>query len=220
MLTGKMIIRAHGAEKETYEFAKKNNIEIVDLTCPKVLHIHKIVEDYVNKDYYIFLTGQKEHPEIVATKSFCGKNYTIIEDQTEIDKAINEFTKSNKDKLSILSQTTYSLEKFNIIAEEVKKKVPNLEVKNTICNATKERQEETTEIANKVDAMIIIGGKNSSNTNKLYELAKKHCKNVQIVETEEDLKMESLKKVEKIGIMAGASTPKESIENVVKKLKV
>lgn len=75
----KIIIRAHGAEKKIYEFAKNNNIEIIDLTCPKVLHIHKIAEEYVNKDYYIFLIGKKDHPEVIATRSFCGTECTIIE---------------------------------------------------------------------------------------------------------------------------------------------
>lgn len=215
----KVIFRAHGAEKRTYEFAQNNNIKVVDLSCPKVLHIHKIVEEYVNKGYYIFLTGQKTHPEVVATESFCGEDYSIIENNEDMEEAISIFNKSKKEKALILSQTTYSLEKFKEIVKKIKQKIPNLEIKNTICNATKERQEETTEIASKVDAMIIIGGKNSSNTSKLYELAEKYCENVQIIETEEELNEKKLEKVEKIGIMAGASTPKESIENVVKKLK-
>ena len=94
-----------------------------------------------------------------------------------------------------------------------------MEVKNTICNATKERQEETIKIARKVDAMIIVGGKHSSNTNKLYELSNKYCENVQIVETLKELDINKLKNCETVGIMAGASTPNESVEGIVTKLK-
>lgn len=215
----KVIIRAHGAEKETYEFAKNNNIEILDLTCPKVLHIHKIAEEYVKQGYYIILIGQKEHPEVIATKSFCGNDYSIIENIEQVQLAINNFIKSEKTRLLVLEQTTYNLEKFNEIANKIKSEIPNAEVKNTICNATKERQEETKQIAKKVDAMIVIGGKHSSNTTKLYDLSKQYCNNVQLVETVENLDKNKLKDVKKLGIMAGASTPKESIENIVEMTK-
>ncbi len=215
----KVIIRAHGAEKRIYEFANKNNIEIIDLTCPKVYAIHKIAEKYVNEGYYIILVGQSNHPEVVATESFCGQNYTIIESIEDISKVMGNFEKAKKNKLLIIAQTTYSLEKFNKIVENIKLKIPNVEVKNTICNATRERQEETVSLANRVNAMIIVGGEQSSNTNKLYELAKKYCKNSQIVETVKELDAKKLENCETVGIMAGASTPNESIEEIIKALK-
>lgn len=217
----KVIIRSHGAEKRIYETAKQNGIEIIDLTCPKVLYVHKSAEEYVNKNYYIVLVGQREHPEIIATKSFCGKEYSIIESLETIEEVITKIEKSKKEKVVILAQTTYSLEKFEKIVQEIKVKVMDkiVEVKNTICNATKERQEETKKLAEEVDAMIIIGGKNSSNTNKLYEVSKNYCANTQVIETSKDLEIEKIKNSNKIGIMAGASTPKESIEDVVEKLK-
>lgn len=219
-VNNKVIIRAHGAEKKTYEFAKDNGIEVLDLTCPKVLAIHKIVQKFVDEGYYIILVGQKEHPEVIATESFCGENYSIIENIEEISFAFEKFSKSETNKLLVLAQTTYSLEKFNKIAEKIKIEVPNVEIKNTICSATKERQEETEKIAKNVDAMIIIGGKHSSNTTKLYELAKKYCENVQLVETKDELDIESIIESKKVGIMAGASTPKESIEEVTSKLQI
>lgn len=215
----KVIFRAHGAEKETYEFAQKNGIEIVDLTCPKVLAIHKIVEKYVDEDYYIILVGQRKHPEVIATESFCGEEYKIIEEIDEIDSAIEDFLQSKKKNLLVLAQTTYSLDKFNKIAEKIKLKVPCVEVKNTICSTTRERQEEIVSLANKVNAMIIVGGKHSSNTNKLYELSKKYCQNSQIVETVEDLDTKKIENCETVGIMAGASTPNESVEQITKVLK-
>lgn len=215
----KVIFRAHGAEKKTYEYAKNNNIEIVDLTCPKVLAIHKIVEKYVDEDYYIILVGQRKHPEVIATESFCGENYKIIEKTEEIDSAIENFFQSKKKNLLVLAQTTYSLDKFNKIVEEIKLKVPCVEIKNTICSATRDRQEEIVSLANKVNEMIIVGGKHSSNTNKLYELAKKYCSNSQIVETVDDLDIKKIENCETVGIMAGASTPDESVEQIIKVLK-
>lgn len=213
----KVIIRSHGAEKRIYEIAKQNHIEIIDLTCPKVLHIHEMIEEYVKKDYYIILIGQKKHPEIIATKSFCGEEYSLVEEETELEDIIENLEKTKKEKVAILAQTTYSLEKFNKIVELIQSKITKttVEVRNTICNASKQRQEETKKMAGEVQAMIIIGGKNSSNTNKLYEVALKYCQNTQKVETSQELDLKKLEGLEKIGIMAGASTPKESIEEVV-----
>lgn len=216
----KAIIRSHGVTKEVYEKAKQLGIELVDLTCPKVLHIHKLAEEYSNKGYYIFIIGKKEHPEMIGTVSFCGDDYSVIEDELSINQAIEKFKESNKNKLLIISQTTFSLEKFEKIVDIIKEKIDinKIEVKNTICTATKQRQEETEKIAQQVETMIIIGGKHSSNSTKLYELAKKYCKNVLFVETEKDIDINKLGHPNTIGIMAGASTPKQSIEKVVEKL--
>ena len=212
---GKAIIRAHGVSKSVYEKAKKLQIEIKDLTCPKVLAIHKLAIKYNKEGFYIFLVGQKIHPETIGTVSFCGETSSIIEDLEDIESAVEKFKASNLEKVVILAQTTISLEKFNKIVEELKKKIKNIEVKNTICATTKQRQEETEEISKKVDCMIIVGGKHSSNSNKLYELAKKNCDNVFFVETKGDLELEKIKKFKSIGVMAGASTPQKSINEIV-----
>ena len=217
---GKVIIRSHGVEKNIYKEAEDRNIELVDLTCPKVLHIHNIAEEYVKKGYFIVLIGKKDHSEMIGTVSFCGENYFVIENETNIENAVQEFNKSGKQKMLVIAQTTYSLDKFNTIVNELKGKVAeqNIEIKNTICNATKERQEETEKIAKDVDVMIIVGGKHSSNSNKLYELAKKYCNRTYFMETEKELNVEDFKGIRKLGIMAGASTPQESIEKIVEKL--
>ena len=219
---GKTIIRAHGIPKQIYEEAKQNQIELIDYTCPKVLKIHEIAEEYASKGYYIFLLGSKKHPENIGTYSYCGKNKCMIEKEDDTFKALEMLEKSNIKKLLVISQTTFSLEKFYIIEEIIKNELPRdieLVIKNTICQATEIRQKETKEMANKVDAMIIIGGKNSSNTKKLYDIAKQNCKIAIAIENVKDLHMEELKNSEKVGIMAGASTPKESIEKVMEKLK-
>lgn len=219
----KIIIRAHGIPKEIYHKAKKLNIEIFDFTCPNVLKIHRIADEYSSKGYYIFLIGGKKHPESLGTISFCGKNSYLIETKEDTDEAIKLFKKSNIKKLLIIVQTTFNLEKFNNYVEQIKQKLDEdieVQVKNTICNATRIRQEETYEISKKVQCMIIIGGKNSSNTKKLYDIAKENCKNTIIVETKDEIDFKNIKQIEKIGIMAGASTPDYSINEIIEVIRV
>lgn len=218
---GETIIRAHGIQKEIYEKAKEKQIELVDYTCPKVLKIHQIAEEYANKGYYIFLLGNKKHPEIIGTLSYCGENKFVIEKEDDTIKALEALEKSEIKKLLVISQTTYSLEKFYIIEEIIKNELPRdveLVIKNTICQATEIRQKETEEMAKKVDSMIVIGGKSSSNTKKLYEIAKQYCKTVLLIENKTELVLDKIQSIDKVGIMAGASTPRESIEKVIKKL--
>lgn len=214
----KVIIRAHGIAKEIYDKAKKLNIELFDFTCPSVLKIHKIAEEYAEQGYFIFLIGGKTHPECLGTISFCGENSCILENQEEIDDAIKKLKDSNLNKLFIIVQTTFNLENFNAIISKINNKISDqfeIKVKNTICDATKIRQDETFEISQKNECMIIIGGKNSSNTKKLYEIAKANCDNTYLIETKDELDLNTIKRFNSVGIMAGASTPDESINDVV-----
>lgn len=218
---GKTIIRAHGIPKEVYQKAKNNNIDLIDLTCPIVLKIHNTVQEYSLKDYYIFLIGINKHPETIGTYSFCGENSTIISNIDEIEEAIEKLKKSKLEKLLVISQTTYNLKVFEEIVKQIKQKVPNtikVEIKNTICSATELRQKETEKLSKEVELMIIVGGKNSSNTNKLYEIACENCKNVIFTQNKKDIKKEEISKYEKVGIMAGASTPEKSIKEIVELL--
>ncbi len=219
---GKVIIRAHGITKQIYHEAKKKGITLVDLTCKKVLKIHEMAQAYANKGYYIFLVGDKEHPEIIGTHSFCGENVYKLAGQEDVNEAIRELKESNIQKVVMLAQTTYNMERFERVINDIKAKLPNqieCVVHKTICEATKLRQEETSRISKQVDGMIIIGGKNSSNTKKLYEIAKQNCKQVVLVENKTQLELEKWLNCEKVGIMAGASTPKESINEIVEVLK-
>lgn len=215
----KVIIRAHGVEKNIYEIANNKYIELIDYTCPNVLKIHKIAEEYKNKGYYIFLTGTENHPEVIGILSHCGENVSLITTEDDIEKALWDFKNSNIKKLLIISQTTYSIKKFEnikkILEENVQKEV-ELVIKNTICLATETRQKETKELSSKVDMMIIIGGNNSSNTKKLYEVALENCKNTVCIETKEELENTDFIHIQRVGIMAGASTPQKSIDEVVK----
>lgn len=213
----KTLIRAHGTTKEVYEIAKEKNIELLDYTCPFVLNIHKQIEKYTNNGFFVFVLGIKNHPETIGNMSFCNKNSCLIENLDDVSDAIFTFNKSNLKDLLIISQTTFNKYLFDEIIDEIKNNISediNLEIKNTICNATSLRQQETFEISKKVDFMIIIGGKKSSNTKKLYEISRNNCKNAIHIQTYKDLENMDLKSHSKIGIIAGASTPQNLIDEV------
>lgn len=217
-----LIIRAHGVEKKIYNIAKENELEIIDYTCPNVLKIHDLAKEYEQNGFYIFLTGSENHPEIIGTKSYCGKNSIVISDENDVKNAMSKFEKSGIKKLLLISQTTYSLDKFEKIKKMVEQDIENnveVVIKNTICLATEQRQKETQKLSQKVDCMIIIGGKNSSNTKKLYDIAKENCTNTILIETKDEINKENIKDFESVGIMAGASTPQKSIDDVIGILK-
>ena len=210
-----VVIRAHGVAKSIYEEATRRNITLLDLTCPKVLLIHKEAEDLVNDGYYIILVGKKDHPEIIGTISYCNPDSLIIENQQDVDKVVEAVLSKGIKKVALLCQTTYSMSKFKEIEEMLNNRFKDIEFKvvNTICNATELRQTETEEMSKNVDAMVIIGGKNSSNTKKLFEIAESNTKTY-LVETVDELDS-SIFEYENVGVMAGASTPKESIDEVL-----
>lgn len=213
----KVIIRAHGVGKDVYEKIEELNYQHIDLTCPNVLNIHKIVQNYIKNGYYILLIGQKNHPEVLGTYGWCEGKCTIIEKEDDIEEVSKNI---QADKILVVAQTTFSLEKFNKFVDIIKDKInKEIEIKNTICNATKLRQEETENFSKEVEKMIIIGGKNSSNTKKLYDIASKITSTV-LIETVAEIDLEEFKKYKKIGIMAGASTPQESIDECVAALKM
>ena len=218
----KLIIRAHGIDKSIYEIAKKRNIEIIDYTCPLVKKTHDIAEEYQKNGYYIFLIGSKNHPEIIGTSSHCGKNYSIIDDEEELKMEISKINSKGIKNLLVIVQTTFSKSKFalfeSIIKESINSNI-NLVINNTICNATSNRQLETEELSKKAHLLIVVGGKNSSNTKKLYEVACKNTDSLQ-VENHKELDLDRIKKYQKIGIVSGASTPIEIVNEIADKLKM
>lgn len=217
----KIIIRAHGETKETYEKLKQQGIEIIDLTCPNVLKTHKIAEEYRQDGYFIIVIGIKNHAEAVATLSFCGDDSFLVQEEEDIENCTKKIQETSFNKILIMAQTTYNSKKFDYMVELLKSKLNNktIVIKKTICGATEERQKEAIEIAKKVDTMIIVGDKKSSNTNKLYDIASEICKRAIFVQDAEELNLEDLCDTKKVGIMAGASTPKEDIEEVVNKIR-
>lgn len=209
----KVIIRAHGETIDFYEEAKKKNLNIVDLTCSKVKLIHdKIIE---NKDKFIIIIGKKNHPEVIAHKTYSNTCF-VIESFDDITDAYKSYLSSGKDNVYVVSQTTFNSELFDELTNKIKE-VFNIDIliDKTICNATAIRQKEAREIASRVDKMIVIGGKNSSNTKELAKEAEKYCKEVYLIVTKDELNKDMFNKDDIVGITAGASTPDTSINDVI-----
>lgn len=213
----KVIIRAHGEAKEVLDSAKSRNIETVDLTCGKIKLIIKKIEKEKD-DSYIIIIGKKNHPETLCTISYAGNNSSILENSEDIISVYDKFKETSLKKVYIVSQTTFSSLKFDNLVEEIKyvfEENVDVVVDKTICDATEKRQEETAIISKSVDKMIIIGGKNSSNTKELANIAMKNCNDTYLIQNVDDLKDILFDKDDKIGVMAGASTPRSSIDEVI-----
>lgn len=207
---GRIIVRSHGIPKSTEGLIINKNLDLVDCTCPYVKSVHKKVEEFYNKGYNIIIIGDFTHPEVIGINGYCNNDAIIINNLEEIENL------SVLDKVCVVSQTTNTLEKFSKISQAINEKMTNVEIFNTICNATTVRQDSTEELSKLVDAMVVIGGYKSSNTLKLYEISRRHCKNVFHIETIEDLSLQKISKFNTIGITAGASTPDWIIKEAVK----
>ena len=205
-------IRAHGVDEKTYKLAENKKISVKDYTCPKVTQIHNKIKEKSNDGYTIILIGKKSHPEVIGSAGYASDIYVIETiDEVESLPAIS--------KVFSIVQTTFSMSKYLEIEKALKEKYSNIECLNTICASTKNRQEECAQIAKEADFMIIVGGKNSSNTKKLYEVACSNCENCIIIQDETDKKIEECKNYDIIGIMSGASTPIETVQKIVEIIK-
>ena len=210
----KLIIRSHGVAERIYTESKSKNMEIVDTTCPFVKKIHDIVKDFSDKGYKIIIVGNANHPEIIGINGWCNNEAIIINKLEEIDNVSFD----NNFKYCVVSQTTANLESFDKIVDKLKSKIDDLTVKNTICFATKERQLSAIDLAKEVDCMIVIGGKHSSNTQKLVSICLDIVPTFSI-ETKEELDCDKLKEFNVAGVTAGASTPDWIIDEVIEYLK-
>lgn len=207
---GTVVIRSHGVAKEIYDILEQQKLKMVDATCPFVKKIHNIVLDESNNGKTIIIIGNDNHPEVEGIKGWVNGEVIVINKEEQIEKlSLLEQTKA-----CIVSQTTFNHNKFKYLVEIIRKKGYDITVVNTICNATHVRQVEAQKISSKVDGMIVIGGKNSSNTQKLYDICRNECENTFYVQTVKDLDLHELKSLKSIGITAGASTPKNIIEEV------
>lgn len=207
---GTVIIRAHGVSKRICEQIERQGLKCVDATCPFVKRIHETVERESKAGRQIVVIGNAGHPEVEGIMGWCQTPAIVIESVEEAEK----FHYDGEKELCIVSQTTYNYNKFQDIVEIFKQKGYNVIVVNTICNATEVRQAEARRIAAKVDIMIVIGGNQSSNTQKLYEICMQECENTYYIQTLDDLYLDSTKSVRLVGITAGASTPNNIIEEV------
>ena len=213
---GIVIIRSHGVPKRIYDLLEERKLQYVDATCPFVKKIHNIVKKASEEGSHVIIIGNPEHPEVQGIMGWSLLPVIVIQDAEEAE----QLSLPEEQKICIVSQTTFNYNKFKDLVEIISKKRYDISVLNTICNATKERQTEAKSIAKGVDAMIVIGDKHSSNTQKLFEICKKACNNTYYIQTLDDLDMNQLRSVETVGITAGASTPNKIIEEVQKNVRI
>jgi len=209
----RLIIRTHGVGKEIYEKLKEKNVEVIDVTCPFVKKIHNIVEKHHNEGYKIVIIGDKNHPEVQGINGWCENSADIFATLEEVETA-----KLCYDKVCVVAQTTFVQEIFKKIKTFLKKTCQDIVIFDTICNATEERQSEARELASVSDAMIILGGVNSSNTQKLYSICKSVCSCAYCLERIDDLPQGCDFDSKRVGITAGASTPAVIIKEAIGKM--
>lgn len=205
-----IVIRAHGVPKEIIDILEEKNLEYVDCTCPFVKRIHKIVEEESMGGKPVYIAGNPGHPEVEGIKGWCHGEVIVIQNVEEAQNMLFH----DKNQGVLVAQTTFNYNNFDKFLDIFKKKGYNGTCVNTICNATEERQRAARKLAAEADVMIVIGGKHSSNTKKLYEICSLECANTYFIQTLEDLHLEMPNTVRLVGITAGASTPNKLIEEV------
>ncbi|MBQ3552137.1 MAG: bifunctional 4-hydroxy-3-methylbut-2-enyl diphosphate reductase/30S ribosomal protein S1 [Clostridia bacterium] len=208
----KLIIRSHGATLESVREARQRGADILDATCPNVAKIHAIAEEMSLAGFSVIITGSSKHPEVLGILSRCSSGAFVVETMDQVD-ALPKLS-----KVCLLSQTTFSAERFFEIKTRVLLRWPEAVCKNTICGTTKRRQVEACEMSQRCTHMIVIGGRNSSNTKKLFEICKKNCKKVQIIANSSELMLEKIERGDIIGVIAGASTPQLMIREVITRM--
>ena len=214
---GTVIIRSHGVGKKIYDQINAQGLALVDATCPFVKKIHRIVQERTSRGEEVVIIGDARHPEVEGIVGWARGPVTVIGNEQEARAFAEapENSGSQIKKLTIVSQTTFNSSKFHNPVEIIRKKrYYVLDILNTICNATEDRQEEAKELASRSDVMIVIGGKNSSNTQKLFEICKRECENTYYIQSLADLDIRLLPSMSCVGITAGASTPNNLIEEV------
>ena len=207
----KVIIRTHGTLKSVEDELKKNGNAIIDLTCPFVSKIHKLVTEYSENGYKIIVIGDKEHPEVKGIVSRAQNDIYVIISKNDI----NNLKIDKNAKILVVCQTTTNVNNAQILVDILRDLFYNIKIVKTICNATENRQEEVKNLAKNSDVMLIIGSRSSSNTKKLYEISKSFCENSYLLSEKSDTKKISIKKDAVVGVSAGASTPENLIEEII-----
>lgn len=208
---GTVVIRSHGVGKDVYEKIAARGLACVDVTCPFVLKIHRIVEEESAKGREILIFGNRSHPEVQGICGWCRSGACVASDLEDLE----DFMAKSHEKMCVVSQTTFNYTKFKDLVEILEKKRYDSIILNTICDATEKRQREAQAIAGGADVMLVIGGRQSSNTQKLYEICKEECKNTYYIQKLKDLDLKKLQTCRNVGITAGASTPNNIIEEVL-----
>lgn len=204
-----LLIRTHGEKKSTFDIAAKKGLNVIDCTCPFVKEIQKIVYKHYNDGYKILIVGNAEHPEIKGINGWCDGSAYIVSSQ-------NDLPQFNGDKICVVVQTTYSEEKFDeIIKNFNRQSVKTVDIFKTICYTTTKRQKETFAISKLCDAVLVLGGANSNNTQELFDICKMNCEAVYKVSDSACFEYEKVKKLKRVGVVLGASTPIEQLREVI-----
>ncbi|MGC8729697.1 MAG: 4-hydroxy-3-methylbut-2-enyl diphosphate reductase, partial [Elusimicrobiales bacterium] len=208
-----LVIRAHGIPPETEKKLKESGLNIVDATCPLVKNVHNVITKYIEKGYHTIILGDPDHAEVIGLRGYAGDKCYVINSKEEAEKL------PLLEKANLVSQTTQEEDLFFEVVKIIRPKVKELVISNTICTPTKLRQKETVEFSKISDLVVVIGGKHSANTQRLYQICKKLSKETILVENENEITGETIKDKETIFVTAGASTPVWLIERVEKKIK-
>ena len=209
-----MALRSHGVARTVKKEIEDKGFLIKDLTCPFVSKIQAIVSEYSKKGFHIVITGDEHHPEVIGIKGWAlGSEVTVIKCEDDIEK----LTLKRNSKLCVVSQTTFRADLFKKLVEMLIQKGYDTYAQNTICSATSLRQSEAMELSKWADVMLVIGGKNSSNSAKLFDICREKCEKTFFLQGADDLKVSDLHSIRRIGITAGASTPDKIIEEVFNK---
>lgn len=209
---GKIIIRSHGVGPSVYNAIKAKGLELADATCPHVKKAQMSAKSLADEGFKVIIIGEKEHPEVKSIKEWAGENSLVLSTEKEASEL------SFIPKLGIVAQTTFSVASFNKIVTILLEKSYDIRILRTICTATNKRQSAAIKLAQQVDMMLVIGGRNSANTTRLAQLCTDHCKTHHI-ETVDELQDDWFNNIKKIGITAGASTPDWIIKEVYEKCK-
>lgn len=206
---GNLLIRTHGEPKSTFVAAEKLGLNVIDCTCPFVRDIHQIVNKHYKDDYTVVIIGREDHPEVIGIKGWCGEKVVVTED-------VDVLSNIKAEKLCVVVQTTYSEEKFDKIIKNFScSKVKTVDIFKTICYTTKKRQKEAEILSRECEAVLVLGGANSNNTKKLFEVCKSNCANVFHLVDPADFDYKKIKRYNKVGVVMGASTPIEQFQEVV-----
>lgn len=208
----KAIIRTHGITKQDLQKLQSKDVEIFNATCPFVTKPQQICEQMSNEGYDIVIFGDENHPEVKGVKSYVSTKAYVVLDVKELENI------KLSSKIAIVSQTTKKIEDFTKIVNFLILKTKELRVFNTICDATFKNQEAIMELSKRSDIVIVVGGKNSSNTKQLFLIAKKNCEDSYLVENENEINIQWFDNKKHCGISAGASTPDWIIQKVIEKI--
>ena len=211
-IKGTIIIRSHGVSPERRKELEKTGAKIVDATCPKVKKVQSVIGQYAQKGFYVVIIGDKSHAEVRGLLGHANEKGIAIQTEYDLKKL------PSSAKLCVVAQTTQNKDKFTLLSEKIKERFPEALIFDTICETNRNRQEELKDLCNLVDAIIVVGGKESANTRRLVEIAKLEGKPTFFVESENELVPDKLKDFKEVGIIGGASTPDWVLSRVVSKL--